>query len=167
MTNTREIIMKLKEVRAEKQLSLQDILNLMEQNGDYSSKSTLSRIFADGSEEKHFKYDETIRPIAKVLLDIETIDADDTADEQAVKAILKYKIERIKELESQVRELKDHLAYEKLHYHEKLEHEREKYDAIIDFRSHQIEKKDERIDSLLEMVKKLMEKCENCKFHNK
>ena len=165
MTNTREIIMKLKEVRAEKQLSLQDILNLMEQNGDYSSKSTLSRIFADGSEEKHFKYDETIRPIAKVLLDIETIDADDTADEQAVKAILKYKIERIKELESQVRELKDQLAYEKLHYHGKLEKERQKFESIIEFRSDQIAKKDTRIDSLLDMVKKLMEKCENCRFH--
>lgn len=167
MTNTKGIITKLKKVKAEKQLSLQDILDLMEQNGDYSSKSTLSRVFADGSEDKHFKYEETIRPIANVLLDMETIEDDDTTDVQAMKTILKYKIERIKELEEQNRELKEQLSYEKLRYHEKLEHEREKYDAIIDFRSHQIEKKDERIDSLLEMVKKLMEKCENCKFHNK
>lgn len=167
MTNTVEIIRKLKEVRIEKQLSLQNIVDLMEANGEYLSKSTLSRIFADGSEEKHFKYDETIRPIAKVLLDIETIDADDTSDVQAVKAILKYKIERIKELETQNLELKEQLAYEKLHYHEKLEKERAKYQSIIDFRSNQIDKKDERIDSLLDMVKKLMEKCENCVFHTR
>ena len=165
MTNTVESIRKLKEVRIEKQLSLQNIVDLMEANGEYLSKSTLSRIFADGSEEKHFKYDETIRPIAKVLLDIETIDADDTSDVQAVKAILKYKIDRIKELETQNLELKEQLAYEKLHYHEKLEKERAKFQSIIDFRSNQIDKKDERIDSLLDMVKKLMEKCENCVFH--
>lgn len=174
MTNTREIIMKLKEVRAEKQLSLQDILDLMAHNGDYSSKSTLSRIFSDGSEDKHFKYDETIRPVAKVLLDIENIDADDTVDEQAVKAILRYKIERIKELENQVRELKDQLDHEKLRYHEKLERERAKYDEIVGFRSERILKLEEINADILrainrkdELLRKLIEKCDNCAFHNK
>ena len=165
MSYTQEIITKLKKVKAEKQLSLQEILDLMKQNGDYSSKSTLSRVFANGSEEKYFKYEETIRPIAKVLLDMETIEDNDTTDVQAMKTILKYKMDWIRELEKQNRELKEQLAYEKLHYHEKLDKERSKYESIIEFRSHQIEKKDERIDRLLEMVKKLMEHCENCKFH--
>ena len=50
MTNTKDIIVKLKEVRDEKGLSYTDILDLMEKNGDYLSKSTLSRVFAEGSE---------------------------------------------------------------------------------------------------------------------
>ena len=49
MTNTKEIIMKLKEVRAEQNLSYNDILELMKENGDYLSKSTISRVFQDGS----------------------------------------------------------------------------------------------------------------------
>ena len=66
-----------------------------------------------------------------------------------------------------MRELKEQLAYEKLHYHEKLEKERAKFDAIIEFRSNQIEKKDARIDNLLDMLKKLMDKCDNCQFHKR
>lgn len=55
MTNTKDVILKLKEVRDEKQLSYGDILELMEKNGDYLSKSTISRVFQDGSEEQSFR----------------------------------------------------------------------------------------------------------------
>ena len=51
MTNTRDIIIKLKEVREEKNLSITDIENLLEENNEHLSRSTISRIFADGSEE--------------------------------------------------------------------------------------------------------------------
>ena len=68
MTNVKEIIINLKQVREEKKLSYGDILKLMEQNGDYLAKSTLSRVFAEGSEECSFKYEETIRPIASLTL---------------------------------------------------------------------------------------------------
>ncbi len=52
MTNTKDIIMKPKEVREEKGLSYGDILDLMEKNGDFLAKSAMSRVFADGSEEQ-------------------------------------------------------------------------------------------------------------------
>lgn len=48
MTNTKDIIIKLKAVKEEKNLSLGNILDLMEKNGDYVAKSTLSRVFAEG-----------------------------------------------------------------------------------------------------------------------
>ena len=73
MTNTRDIILKLKEVKKEKNYSITDIENLLEANGEHLSRSTISRIFADGSEDTSFRYEETIRPIANALLDIETI----------------------------------------------------------------------------------------------
>ena len=95
MTKTRDIIIKLKEVRKEKDLSYGDILDLMEKNGDYLAKSTLSKLFSEGSEDLNFKYEETIRPIAKALLGIETIEVDDDMDIQAMKSLLKFKIQRI------------------------------------------------------------------------
>lgn len=152
MTNVKDIILQLKKVREEKGLSYNDILDLMEDNGDYLSKSTLSRVFAEGSEEVSFRYEETIRPIANALLDIENIEEDDNMDVRAMKSLLKYKIERIEELERQVERLELSLAEEKVKYHEKLDAEREQYSKRIEFLINQIGLKDKRMDQLLEAV---------------
>lgn len=153
MTNTKDIIIKLKEVRNEKGLSYNDILSLMEKNGDFLSKSTISRVFADGSEdETSFRYEETIRPIANALLDIDTIEEDDDIDVRAMKTLLKYKDNRIKELESNIEKLELSLAEEKVKYHEKLDEERERSRNSIDFLKDQIDLKDKRMDMLLDAV---------------
>ena len=156
MTNTKDIIIKLKEVRREKGLSFNDILNLMENNGDYLSKSTLSRVFADGSEDSSFKYEETIRPIANALLDIETIEDTDNMDVQAMKSLLKYKIRVIEDLEQQIFALKADLNTEKLKYHDKLDKERENFQKSLNFCRDQINLKDKRIDQLLDTNVKLL-----------
>lgn len=152
MTNTRDLIIQLKEVREEKGLSYTDILSLMEKNGDYLSKSTISRVFSEGSEELSFRYEETIRPLAKVLLDIETIEDDDTLDTRAMKSLLKYKIQRIEELERQLEKLECDIVKLKLSNHEKMEAEREVYNRRVDFLKSQIDLKDKRMDQLLEAV---------------
>lgn len=149
MTNTKDVIIKLKAVRLEKQLSFGDILDLMEKNGDFLSKSTLSRVFADGSEDQSFRYEETIRPIAKALLDIETIEEDDTTDIKAMKSLLKLKIQRIEELETA-------LEHEKHKYHEKLAKETKHFQDSLAFMTNQIALKDKRIDALLETTTELM-----------
>lgn len=145
MTNSRDVIVKLKDIREEKSLSLGDIMELIERNGEFVSKTTLSRVFADGSEEMSFRYEETLRPIANALLDIETIEEDDDLDTQALKIMLQYKAEKIRELESE-------LNYEKLKHHEKLERERERSQRSIEFLKEQITLKDKRMDQLLEAV---------------
>lgn len=152
MTNSKDVILKLKEVREEKGYSYNDILNLMEKNGDFLSKSTISRVFADGSEESSFRYEETIRPIAKALLDIEDIEEDDNTDVRAMKSLLKYKIERIEELERKIEQLETSLAKEKVKYHEKLDKERDQFQRSIDFLKNQIDLKDKRMDQLLDAV---------------
>lgn len=169
MTNTRDLIIQLKEVREEKGLSYNDILSLMEKNGDYLSKSTISRVFSDGSEEMSFRYEETIRPLAKVLLDIETIEDDDNLDTRAMKSLLKYKIQRIEELERQLEKLECDIVKLKLSNHEKMAAEREIYNGRIDFLKTQIDLKDKRMDQLLEAVfekdrlyNELLEKTLNC-----
>lgn len=160
MTNTRDVILKLKEVRQEKQLSYGDILDLMERNGDYIAKSTLSRVFAEGSEEQSFRYEETLRPIAKALLDIETIEDDDTTDIKAMKSLLKLKISRIEELESL-------LDKEKSKYHEKLAKETKHFQDSIAFVTNQIVLKDKRIDQLLDTNVRLLEQLMSCPCRQK
>ena len=156
MTNTKEIILKLKEVREEKGLSYGDILELMEKNGDFISKSTLSRLFAEGSEDGSFKYEETIRPIAKALLDIETIEETDDMDVQAMKSLLKYKMQLIEDLEKKVEDLNNELTKEKLKHHEKMDKERANFQKSLDFCREQISLKDKRIDQLLDTNERLL-----------
>ena len=167
MTNTKEIILKLKEVREEKGLSYGDILDLMEKSGDFVSKSTLSRVFAEGSEECSFKYEETIRPIAKALLDIETIEDTDNMDVQAMKSLLKYKMQLIEDLEQKVETLSGELAKEKLKYHEKLDKERENFQKSLNFCREQIALKDKRIDQLLDTNIKLLNQLLVCPCRKK
>ena len=70
LASTRDIIVKLKKKRKELKLSYGDINALIKENGDFPlQKSTLSRIFAEGSEEGRFDYEDTIRPLANALLD--------------------------------------------------------------------------------------------------
>ena len=152
MTNTKDIIMKLKAVREEKGLSYTDILDLLEKNGDFLSKSTLSRVFAEGSEEIRFRYEDTIRPIANALLDIETEEDTDDMDTKAMKSLLKYKIQRIEELEQKIEHLETALDKEKIKYHDKLDEERELYNRRVDFLKEQISLKDKRMDQLLEAM---------------
>jgi len=108
MTDTRELILKLKKERQEKGLSYNNILDLMEKNGDYMSKSTLSRVFAEGSEDRTFMYDETILPIANVLLDYIPSDKNDNVEElehQLQDLQEKYYAEINKELEQSRRSI--------------------------------------------------------------
>lgn len=167
MTNSKDLILKLKEVREEKNLSYNDIMELMEKNGDYLAKSTLSRVFGEGSEDMSFRYEETIRPIAKALLDIENIEENDTMDIQAMKSLLKYKIQRIEDLEKQVDHLSKALDKEKIKSQEKLLETQEEFQRKFDFMSNQISLKDKRIDNLLESTTKLLNQILDCPCRSK
>ena len=152
MTNNRELIIQLKKVRDEKHLSFNDILDLMEKNGDYLSKSTLSRVFAEGSEDCTFRFDETIGPIAKAILDVENIEADDNDDVQALKRLVQQNEKLIAGLQQQITDMQLKSDEDKITEFEKMEREREAWGRSIDFLKDQITKKDERIDKLLNAV---------------
>ena len=150
MTDTKKVIEILKQVKQEKNLSLDSIMKLIEENGDSVSKSTLSRVFSDNSDYTDFRYETTLRPICDALLDIEHIEVDDTPDIKAYKSILKLKKDIIGEL-------RDEVNQEKLRCSEKLEEETEKFQRSLDFMKHQIELKDQRIDALLATTTELMQ----------
>ena len=138
MVNTKDVILRLKKVKQEKKLSLDKIIKLMEQNNEYVSKTTLSRVFSKGSEEQIFRYEATLRPIANALLDIETIETYDDPNIQAMKSILKLKKDLIDELKGELK------GYEELK--SQVEHQQK----TIDLLNKQIAYKDARIDKLLD-----------------
>ena len=162
MINTKEVILSLKQVKKEKNLSLDKILAMIEENNEYVSKTTLSRVFAKNSEEQLFRYETTLRPIANALLDIETIENDDDIDTQAYKSLLKLKKDLLSDLERQNAELKNELNEAKLKYHKKLDTELAKYQKSLDFAMHQIELKDQRITQLLDANVQLLNQLLTC-----
>jgi hypothetical protein len=62
-----EIIAHLKAIKEEENLSCQEIFEMVEENGDSVSLATIKRIFASGSEEQRFRYEDTVAPVARVL----------------------------------------------------------------------------------------------------
>ena len=66
----REIIINLKKIKYERELSTHDIFVMVRAAGFGTSESSVRRVYAEGSEEQNFRYQDTIRPIAQVLLGI-------------------------------------------------------------------------------------------------
>ena len=172
MTNTRDLIIQLKLVRKEKELSITDIENLIAKNGDYPvSRASISRVFADGSEDETFMYEKTIKPIANAVLDVSDVEEDDTPEEKGMKYFLRYKKSYITELERRIEELETALDKEKIEYLEKIEEVREQSRRSIEFLKDQLAYKDKRMDELMYAVKDkdkqlsgLMEHILNCPY---
>lgn len=98
-----EIILQIKQIREERDLSLQDVHDLVRNAGFYTSLSSIKRVFADGSEKQHFRYQDTIHPIVRALLGVteETPENNDiTANEiDALKNVILLKDSIIGELQ--------------------------------------------------------------------
>ena len=134
--HTRELILRLKEIRAEKGLTLQEISDKLDERGSHVGITSIKKVFSEGSEDFGFRYHDTLEPIEKVLLDL----YDDAGDVEAaaLKADLAVKDELIGRLE---RDLVD----------AKAESSRKS-----EFLMHQIELKDQRIDKLMGRVDVLL-----------
>ena len=144
MTDTKEVLVRLKEVKKERKLSLQNIMDMLEKNGDYISKATLSRIFTDGSESVNFRYEDTIRPLANALLNLDHSE-EDVSDVRALKSIIHFKNEAIKQLQDEISSLK-------IAHAEKLDREHSSTERRVGFLKDQIRLKDDRITKLLDAI---------------
>lgn len=105
----RDVITQIKKVRAENGYSYQRIYDMVEANGGNVSLATIKRIFAEGSEEQNFRYEDSIKPIAAVLLDInaEAVAKEDSSEIAALKAIILAKDEAIASERAKVAYLKE------------------------------------------------------------
>lgn len=141
----RELIIQLKQYREEHGFSLKRIVDIVceyaEQNNtdDYVSLSTVKRVFREGSEnDDSFNFDLTIRPIAAALLGLESV-SPKAHDKELSISLLRYKNERIQQLEKQLAE------------------ERELANRRVDFLKEQIAVKDGYLRQKDELITKLID----------
>lgn len=65
--NTYNLILAMKKARVENKMTLQRIADKCEEAGYAMSLTTVKRVFVEGSEYKRFNYNSTLRPIARVM----------------------------------------------------------------------------------------------------
>lgn len=136
LTRSQELIKQLKEIKAKDEITYPRIMERMEKNGKYVSLTTLRRVFSDGSElnANNFSYENTLLPIAEVLLHMEDVptpqDNPYAKEIDGLKAVIRVQNEEI----SRLCELKEHL------------------DNRITFLLTQIDKKDAMISKMMEKL---------------
>ncbi len=140
-TPAQELIRQLKDAKARREYTYPRIMEHMEKNGKFVSLTTLRRVFADGSESSadSFSYENTLMPIAEVLLEAEDVPTEDgpyAKEIDSLKAVIHVQNEEL----ARMHELKEHL------------------ESRITFLLEQIERKDRRMDEKDEIIRKLMEK---------
>ena len=142
-TSAAELVMQLKEVKKTQEITYPRIMDRLEKAGYYVSLTTLRRVFADGSEHNaaSFSYENTLMPIAEVLLDAQDVptpvNSPNAKEIDALKAVIHVQNEEL----ARMHDLKEHL------------------ENRVTFLLEQIEKKDRRMDEKDEIIRKLMEKC--------
>ena len=70
LINNRELIVEIKNAVAEKGIGQSELGKMLEEHGHPIAKTTLQRLFKDGSEDNDsFSYKSTLKPIAELVLD--------------------------------------------------------------------------------------------------
>lgn len=142
LTSTQELIRKLKEVKEENEITYPRLEEMLYAIHKPVSRSTLIRVFKTDSEmNDNFNYENTLLPLAQVLLTDEYVQApDDSPFSEEI-----YRLQMI--IRSQTEEI-DNLREMKEHLEERIE-----------FLINQISLKDKRMDEKDEIIKRLMDKC--------
>lgn len=148
---TAKIIRQLKEIREKRELTYQNILDMVEESGNYVSFSTIRRVFAEGSEEQNFKYHDSIKPIAIALIGKEPTEPQDgetksiaEMETNALREIALHKEDMIQELHAENQRLQDEYAI-RINY---LKEESTKKSEHIATLTAQLSKKDRTILTL-------------------
>ena len=106
----KKLILLLKQVRIEKGLSYQDIVDRCESIEQTVSLATVKRVFGPNSENQEFRY-ASLRPIVFVLLGVEydQDEEDSSSEADALRAVIEVKGLHIEKLESDVADLRHRL----------------------------------------------------------
>lgn len=135
--HTHDLIMRMKAIKEEQHLSPQDISRMLDAAGYHVSENSIRKVFAEGSENKTFRFHDTIQPISRVLLGIYGNETDDS-EVEGLKAAIRVKDELISKLERELAEVKTDSARRST------------------FLMDQIRLKDERIDRLMTRVDQVL-----------
>jgi hypothetical protein len=140
----RTTIERLKRVKSENELSISRIMELLESKGKFVSEATVKRIFSEGSENFNFRYQDSIAPLADVLLDLYG-DTSGLDDINALKQIIHDKNQTIEFMMIKFEEQK--ASYERNVAH--LKGQIHRLNERLDVRERSIERKDAIMEKLL------------------
>ena len=130
--------------KAEQGLSVSRIMEMLEAKGKFLSEATVKRIFSEGSEDFNFRYQDSIAPLADVLLDLYG-DTSGLDEVMALKQIIHDKNQTIEFMMIKFEEQKS--AYEKNVAH--LKGQIHRLNERLDIRERSIERKDAIMEKLL------------------
>lgn len=157
-TKTREVILALKKVREENGYTLQRIQDMVLDAGGNLSMSTVKKVFSEGSENLNFRYEDSVKPIADVLLQIHQPEKADEPEVEALRQIILLKnaiLEETREELSRTKERETEIkadAQTKINYLqsrvEYLKTQIEKGDRLLNERRDFLYRKDDEIKSL-------------------
>ena len=137
-------IERLKKVKSEQGLSISKIMDLLDEKGKYVSEATVKKVFSEGSEDFNFRYQDSIAPLADVLLDLYG-DASGLDDVVALKQIIHDKNQTIEFMMIKFEEQK--ASYERNVAH--LKGQIHRLNERLDVREKSIERKDAIMEKLL------------------
>lgn len=163
----KEIIIQLKQIKFERELTVQEIYGMVKAAGFGTSDTSVRRVFAPGSEEQNFRWQDTIQPIAQVLIGVhEEAEPLNAAEADALKQIALLKDSMIEDLQRENDQLKARIdqlekviislrieEYEKRLHEMDLALQRarnrvDKQDEQLERKDGQIKRKDDYIDRL-------------------
>ena len=147
----RKTIKRLKQIKSEQGLSIPQIMEMMEKQGKFVSESTLKKVFADGSEEKPFRYQDSIAPVADVLLDIYG-DSSGLEDVQSLQQIIREKNKLIELLVIKLEECADDAKNRDKLYEDR----KYAYEKTIASQELQISRLHEQVDRKDVMIERLL-----------
>lgn len=119
----KKVMLRIKEVKAQKELTYQDIVDACESQNEAISLSTVKRLFAKGSEDGPDCRLSTINALFHAVIGTEDLDLsaeeeaaltetekEFVAENSALKAVVEMRDATIEDLQSQIAALKDELA---------------------------------------------------------
>lgn len=154
----KDLILQLKAVKRERDLSCADIYGMVHDAGFSTSESSVRRVFAPESVDQNFRYQDTLQPIARVLLGVtEEGESMTAAEADALKSVVLLKDSMIQDLQKEndlllarIDELEKVIVMMRIEEYEKRLEEKDialqRARDRVDKQDIQINRKDEYID---------------------
>lgn len=155
--HTHDLIMRMKAIKEEQHLSPQDISRMLDAAGYHVSENSIRKVFADGSENKTFRFHDTLQPISRVLFGIYGNETEDS-EVEGLKAAIRVKDELIEKLERLLAEQKSSASRGNTFLMEQIRLKDERIDRLMS-------RVDEVLSSnreLTQQLQKLLDKCDSC-----
>ena len=146
-TLKKDTVERLRKVKKEKEFTIPVIMRMLEEKQFYLSETTVKRVFSENADPASFKYQDTILPLADVLLDFYE-DQSGTEEVEALKSMIRDKNMTISILIAKNEELRADFDKRIAHLQKQIE----RLEKNLDFRESVVARKDEVIEKLIQKV---------------